>query len=57
VPIMYIRKKVTDGREYYYLVDGKRNKEGKVKQKVIAYIGDKEKLKELYEKIGEKVNT
>lgn len=52
---MYIRKKIADGREYYYLVEGKRDDKGKVKQKVIAYIGDKEKLKELYEKIGEKM--
>ena len=40
---MYIRKKVIKGHEYYYLVEGKLiNK--KVKQRVIAYIGNREKL-------------
>ncbi|MEN7981823.1 MAG: hypothetical protein ABFQ65_00040 [Nanoarchaeota archaeon] len=47
---MYIRKKLIKGKDYYYLVEGKLV-DGKVKQKVLAYIGDREKLKAFYEKI------
>lgn len=50
VPNMYIRKKVIKGKSYFYLVEGKLI-DGKVKQKVLAYIGDKDKLKVLHEKI------
>lgn len=50
MPNMYIRKKIIQNKEYYYLVKGDKIN-GKVKQKVIAYIGNKEKLEELQENI------
>jgi hypothetical protein len=34
----YIRAKKSGGRTYYYLVEGKRE-EGKVRQKVLKYLG------------------
>ncbi len=49
MPNMYIRKKVIKGHEYYYLVEGKLIN-GKVKQRVITYIGNKEKLNRFYKK-------
>ena len=36
--MVYVRKKKRDGRTYYYLVEGKRVN-GKVKQKVLKYLG------------------
>jgi hypothetical protein len=50
----YISKRKVGNGIYYYLVEGKRV-DGKVKQKVLAYIGDKEKLIKLYENISEKL--
>ena len=47
----YIRKKSIGKQTYYYLVEGKKDKQGKVKQKVLAYIGDKKKLQKLYANI------
>lgn len=35
----YVRKKKTKGREYYQLVEGRREN-GKVKQRVLAHLGD-----------------
>ncbi len=35
----YVRKKKTKGREYYQLVEGRREN-GKVRQKVLAHLGD-----------------
>ena len=35
----YIRTKKIDGNNYYYVVEGKQDKNGKVKQKVILYLG------------------
>lgn len=52
--MVYITKKKVGGHEYYYLVDAKRV-DGKVKQKMLAYIGDKEALKRLYENIKGKI--
>lgn len=53
--MVYVREKIVGGKKYYYLVEGKKDKLGKVKQKVLAYIGDKEKLEKLYGNIGEKI--
>ena len=39
----FIRKKVKDGRIYYYIVENKLVK-GKVKQKVLMYIGTSDSL-------------
>jgi len=36
----YIRTKKIDGKTYYYVVEGKQDKNGKVKQKVILYLGN-----------------
>ena len=35
----YVRNKKIKGKIYYYIVEGKRDKDGKVKQKVIKYLG------------------
>lgn len=40
----YIRSKRFDGRTYYYIVEGKTDKNGKVKQKVLLYLGTAEKI-------------
>jgi len=39
----FIRKKVKDGRIYYYIVENKLVK-GKVKQKVLMYLGTSDSL-------------
>jgi hypothetical protein len=36
----YIRNKKIKGKTYYYVVEGKLDKRGKVKQKVILYLGN-----------------
>ena len=36
----YIRSKKIKGKTYYYIVEGKLDKRGKVKQKVILYLGN-----------------
>jgi len=36
----YIRSKKIKGKIYYYIVEGKLDKKGKVKQKVILYLGN-----------------
>jgi hypothetical protein len=35
----YIRSKKIKGKTYYYVVEGKLDENGKVKQKVILYLG------------------
>ena len=40
----YIRAKKIKGKNYYYIVEGKRDEEGKVKQKVIKYLGTVETI-------------
>ncbi len=42
----FVREKIIGGKKYYYLVENKKIN-GKVRQKVLAYIGDKEKLTKL----------
>ena len=37
--MVFIRKKVRDKKIYYYIVENKRNEQGKVKQKVLFYLG------------------
>ena len=44
----YIRTKKIKGKTYYYIVEGKRDKEGKVKQKVILYLGTVENIIEKF---------
>ena len=36
----YVRSKKIKGKTYYYIVEGKLDKRGKVKQKVILYLGN-----------------
>lgn len=48
----YLRAKTFKGkkgkeRTYYYIVEGK-NEKGKVKQKVLEYLGDTKKILEVY---------
>ena len=38
--MVYIRSKKIKGKTYYYIVEGKLDKRGKVKQKVILYLGN-----------------
>ena len=40
----YIRSKKIKGKIYYYVVEGKLDKEGKVKQKVLMYLGNIEMI-------------
>ena len=40
----YIRNKKIKGKTYYYIVEGKLDKRGKVKQKVILYLGNTENI-------------
>jgi len=45
----YIRSKKINGKIYYYLVEGKLDKRGKVKQKVILYLGNANRIKEVFD--------
>lgn len=38
--MVYIRNKKIKGKTYYYVVEGKLDKRGKVKQTVILYLGN-----------------
>jgi hypothetical protein len=42
--MVYLRAKKIKGNNYYYIVEGKRDEEGKVKQKVIKYLGTAENI-------------
>jgi hypothetical protein len=44
----YIRKKIIRGKTYYYIVEGKTDYKGKVKQKVILYLGNVEKIMKVF---------
>jgi hypothetical protein len=46
--MVYLRPKKIRGKTYYYVVEGKRDKEGKVKQKVIKYLGSVENILEKF---------
>ena len=45
--MVYIRKKKIKGHSYYYVVEGRYDDQGKVKQKVIKYLGS---IKNILEK-------
>ena len=45
----YIRTKKMQGRTYYYVVEGKQDKKGKVKQKVILYLGNINRIIEVFD--------
>ena len=38
--MVYIRNKKIKGKIYYYIVEGKIDERGKVKQKVLLYLGN-----------------
>lgn len=40
----YIRSKKIKGKIYYYIVEGKLDKRGKVKQRVILYLGNTDNI-------------
>ncbi|MFH0874988.1 MAG: hypothetical protein V1859_03560 [archaeon] len=40
----YIRKKIIKGKPYYYIVKGVYDKNGKLNQKVIRYLGNVENI-------------
>ncbi len=44
----YIRSKKIKGKIYYYVVEGKLDKRGKVKQKVIMYLGNTKHILEVF---------
>ena len=45
----YIRAKKKRNKTYYYIVEGERSKEGKVKQKIIKYLGTVERIIATYD--------
>ena len=45
----YLRTKKIRGKNYYYVVEGNRDPEGKVKQKVIRYLGNVESILERFD--------
>ena len=47
--MVYIRSKTKGGRKYYYIVEGKLDERGKVKQKVILYLGSIDKIIAVYD--------
>jgi len=44
----YIRKKKIKGKPYYYIVRGVYDNQGRVKQKVIKYLGNIESILEKF---------
>lgn len=44
----YLRSKKVKGKIYYYVVEGKLDKRGKVKQKVIMYLGNTKHILEVF---------
>lgn len=44
----YIRSKKIKGNTYYYIVEGKIDPRGKVKQKVIRYLGNVKHILEVF---------
>jgi len=46
--MVYIRGKKKRKKVYYYVVEGERDKKGKVKQKIIKYLGTIESILEKF---------
>lgn len=46
--MVYIRTKKVKGNNYYYIVEGQRDKYGKVKQKVVKYLGTTKNILEKF---------
>jgi len=45
----YIRNKKIKGKTYYYIVEGKIDERGKVKQKVLLYLGNIDNIIKVFE--------
>ena len=45
----YIQAKTKRRKNYYYIVEGSRDEEGKVKQKILKYLGSVERIMQTYE--------
>jgi len=54
--MVYIRNKKIKGKTYYYVVEGKLDKNGKVKQKVLMYLGNINNILKIFKKYKEDVN-
>jgi len=54
--MVYIRKKKIKGKIYYYVVEGKLDKKGKVKQKVLMYLGNVDNILKVFKKHKEESN-
>jgi len=48
--MVYIRNKKIKGKTYYYIVEGKLDKEGKAKQKVLLYLGNIDNIIQVFGK-------
>lgn len=48
LPMVYIRKKKIKGKSYYYAVEGRYEPDGRIKQKVIRYLGSIENIIEKF---------
>ena len=46
--MVYVRSKKVKGKIYYYLVEGKLDKKGRVKQKVLMYLGNAKHILEVF---------
>lgn len=46
--MVYIRAKKKRKKNYYYVVEGLRDEEGKVKQKIIKYLGTVDNILEKF---------
>jgi len=46
--MVYLRSKKVKGHIYYYAVEGKLDKRGNVKQKVILYLGNVKHILEVF---------
>ena len=51
----YLRTKKIKGNKYYYLVEGQRDEEGKVQQKVVQYLGTAETILKHYKKLKQQI--
>ena len=56
IMMAYIRSKKIKGKIYYYIVEGKLDKEGKVKQKVLMYLGNVDNIFRIFKKYKESVS-
>jgi hypothetical protein len=46
--MVYLRAKKIKGKTYYYAVEGSRDDDGKVKQRVVKYLGAVENILEKF---------